>query len=75
MVSVRFSMVEFRMIQDACARYGMRSVSEFARSVIRTAVGQQQLSRTEADDLRVLRARVDILFEQLARAVKDVERS
>ena len=75
MVSVRFSIVEFRMMQDACARHGIRNVSEFARTVIRKAIGEQQLPRVEPDDLQILRAKVELLFEELARAVKDVERS
>jgi hypothetical protein len=55
------------MMQDACAKYGARSVSEFARTAIQKAIGENAPPATMEDDVRDLRAKVEYLSEEIAR--------
>jgi hypothetical protein len=54
-------------MQDACAKNGARSVSEFARSAIQRAIGENVPAATMEDDVRDLRAKVEFLSEEIAR--------
>jgi hypothetical protein len=55
------------MMQDACTKYGARSVSEFARTAIQKAIGESVPPTTMEDDVRDLRAKVEFLSEEIAR--------
>jgi len=55
------------MMQDACTKYGARSVSEFARTAIQKAIGEKVSPVTVEDDVRDLRAKVEFLTEEIAR--------
>jgi hypothetical protein len=73
MVSFRVSPEEYRVLCQACATQGVRSVSELARAGVRLLITSSTVSMTFDDQLLELRARVHSLSTQLERLTRQLE--
>ena len=76
MVSFRLSPREYQRLQSACAQYGVRSVSELARSamehIISSTAGPAEGGLRWHDEVRDLREQVKTLSSELNRLAAKV---